>query len=142
MSLRQNERLVAETQEQREARLQRDRERHRDQHSHLSLIDQPSVQSKMLKFHGHFATLEMPTCPTCSKRFPGLKVNSQSGECLSCNRDKRIPKLYSSENVINLPRDVASFANTLPCLPSDLDVIVVRKEGANQSHRDFRVRRS
>ena len=25
--------------------------------------------------------------------------------------------------------------------PSDLDVIIVRKEGANQSHRDFRVRR-
>ena len=30
----------------------------------------------------------------------------------------------------------------LPRLPSELDVVVVRKEGANQSHRDFRVRRS
>ena len=47
-----------------------------------------------------------------------------------------------SGHVINLPQDVESFANTLPCLPSDLDVIVVRKEGANQSHSDFRVRRS
>ena len=35
-----------------------------------------------------------------------------------------------------------SFANTLPRLPSELDVIVVRKKGANESHRDFRVRRS
>ena len=30
----------------------------------------------------------------------------------------------------------------LPRLPSELDVIVVRKKGANQSHRDFCVRRA
>ena len=47
-----------------------------------------------------------------------------------------------SGHVINLPQDVASFATSLPRLPSELDVVVVRKEGANQSHRDFRVRRS
>ena len=50
-----------------------------------------------------------------------------------------------SGHVINLPQDVVSFATSLPRLPrlpSELDVIVVRKEGANQSHRDFRVRRS
>jgi hypothetical protein len=47
-----------------------------------------------------------------------------------------------SGHVINLPQDVASFANSLPRLPSDLDVIVVRKEGNAQSHHDFRVRRS
>ncbi len=46
-----------------------------------------------------------------------------------------------SGHVINLPEDVVSFASSLPRLPSDLDVIVVRKESANQSHRDFRVRR-
>ena len=34
------------------------------------------------------------------------------------------------------------MAHSLPRLPSQLDVIVVRKEGANQSHRDFRVRRA
>ena len=43
--------------------------------------------------------------------------------------------------MINLPQDVASFASSLPRLPSEVDVIVVRKEGAHQSHRDFRVRR-
>ena len=47
-----------------------------------------------------------------------------------------------SGHVINLPQDVASFTNTLPRLPSQLDVIVVRKEGAAESHHDFRVRRS
>ena len=46
-----------------------------------------------------------------------------------------------SGHVVNLPQDVASFVQSLPRLPSDLDVIVVRKEGANQTHRDFRVRR-
>ena len=47
-----------------------------------------------------------------------------------------------SGHVVNLPQDITSFATSLPRLPSQLDVIVVRKEGANQSHRDFRVRRS
>ena len=46
-----------------------------------------------------------------------------------------------SGHVVNLPQDIASFVQSLPRLPSDLDVIIVRKEGANQTHRDFRVRR-
>ena len=36
-----------------------------------------------------------------------------------------------SGHVINLPQDVLSFASTLPRLPSKVDTIVVRKEGAN-----------
>ena len=47
-----------------------------------------------------------------------------------------------SGHVINLPQDVGSFANTLPRLPSELDVIVVIKEGATESHHYFLVRRS
>ena len=47
-----------------------------------------------------------------------------------------------SGHVVNLPQDVASFANSLPHLPNDLDVIVIRKEGAAQTHRDFHVHRS
>ena len=46
-----------------------------------------------------------------------------------------------SGHVINLPQDVATFANSLPRLPSELDVIIVGKEGAADSHRDFHVRR-
>ena len=46
-----------------------------------------------------------------------------------------------SGHVINLPQDVVSFATSLPRLPSELDVLVVRKED-EQSHRDFRVRRA
>ena len=47
-----------------------------------------------------------------------------------------------SGHVINLPQDVASFANSLPRLSTQLDVIIVRKEGTANSHRDFRVRRA
>ena len=47
-----------------------------------------------------------------------------------------------SGHVINLPQDTVSFVNSLPRLPSALDVLIVRKEGAAQSHRDFRVRKS
>lgn len=44
-------------------------------------------------------------------------------------------------HVINLAQDVVSFALSLSSLPSELDVLVVRKN-SEQSHRDFRVRRS
>ena len=47
-----------------------------------------------------------------------------------------------SGHILNLPQDVTTFVNNLPCSPADLDVIVVRKEGAAESHKDFRVRRS
>ena len=47
-----------------------------------------------------------------------------------------------SGHVINLPQDVASFVRSLPRMPSQLDVVVVRKEGAAGSHKDFKVRRS
>ncbi len=41
-----------------------------------------------------------------------------------------------------LLQDVVSFASNLPEPRSELDVIVVRKEGTKQSHRDFCVGRS
>ena len=47
-----------------------------------------------------------------------------------------------SGHVINLPQDVASFVRSLPRMPSQLDVVIVRREGAAGSHKDFKVRRS
>src|SRR4051794_38728929 len=46
-------------------------------------------------------------------------------------------------NVINFPQDVEEFATHLPRHPSLLDVLVVRRQFANDSttFRDFRVRR-
>ena len=45
-------------------------------------------------------------------------------------------------HVINLPQEVGSFATSLPRKPSELDIILVRKEGSQNSHHDFRVRKS
>ena len=42
-----------------------------------------------------------------------------------------------SGHVVNLSQDVASFAQSLPQLPSNLDV---KKGGANNTHHDFEVR--
>ncbi len=47
-----------------------------------------------------------------------------------------------SGHILNLPQDVTTFINTLPRCTANLDVIIVRKEGAVDSHKDFRVRRS
>ena len=45
-------------------------------------------------------------------------------------------------HIINLSQDVASFINSLPRLLTEFDIIVVRKQGAADSHHDVRVRRS
>ena len=45
-----------------------------------------------------------------------------------------------SGHVINLPQDVASFVRSLPRVPSQLDLVVVRREGAAGSHKNFKVR--
>lgn len=47
-----------------------------------------------------------------------------------------------SGHIFNLPQDVTSFLNSLPRCPSTIDLIIVRKEGSSDSHKDFRVRRS
>ena len=45
-------------------------------------------------------------------------------------------------HVINLPQDIITFAISLPRLPSELDILLVRKQGSDNTHRDFRVRQS
>ena len=42
-------------------------------------------------------------------------------------------------HVVNLPQYVASFAQNLPRLPSDRDVVIVRKEGVNQTPVDDQI---
>ena len=48
--------------------------------------------------------------------------------------------MASMDTVDNLPPNVLSFATSLPQLPSEVDVLVVRRE-RDQTHQDFRVRR-
>ena len=56
----------------------------------------------------------------------------------------RLPRgqLGYSGHIVNLPQDVSSFASSLPRLPSELDFVLVCREGAGGSHKDFRVHQS
>ena len=45
-------------------------------------------------------------------------------------------------HVINLPQDIMTFATSLPRLPKELDILTVRKDGSDSTHRDFRVRKA
>ena len=47
-----------------------------------------------------------------------------------------------SGHVLNLPQGVSSFACKLPRTTSELDIVLIRKEGESGSHKDFKVRRS
>ncbi|XP_011404395.1 PREDICTED: uncharacterized protein LOC105313003 [Amphimedon queenslandica] len=133
-------------------------ERSRSQRRRLE--DHEQNASNMLKFHEGLSFLTSAKCDTCLERFPTLSVTSQPNginECSRCARDKSIPNWYSSAN--NIPwistttvagpqsnrgnADICyvhGFATTLPRLPSEIDILVVRKE-KEQTHRDFRVHR-
>ena len=54
-------------------------------------------KAKMLKFHANMATLDTPTCSTCSQRFAG-SLSPKPNECLCFSSDKHATKLYSSVN--------------------------------------------
>ena len=45
-------------------------------------------------------------------------------------------------HVLNLPQDVQSFLNRLPSQVADLPIMVVRRHGADDTHKDFTVRQS
>ena len=68
MSAIRHERLASETAEEREVRLQYYSDRHRElqvMQSQLPLFEQRSVPTKMLRFHAHMASLDLPQCSTC-----------------------------------------------------------------------------
>lgn len=46
-----------------------------------------------------------------------------------------------SGHVVNFPQDVRSFARSLPRLPSEIDVLVIRRD-YEHTHKDFRVCRA
>ena len=45
-------------------------------------------------------------------------------------------------HVINFPQDIKEFLSKLPCNVSDLPILIVRRHGADNTHKDFRVRRA
>ncbi len=96
--------LSAETPEARQARLEQDRQRHSqhiDVNPDVPLFEQPEVHSQMLNFHSKLASLDFYSCTSCLERFPNLPMAPNTTMCARCNRDKRIPKLYSAANNMN-----------------------------------------
>jgi len=47
-----------------------------------------------------------------------------------------------SGHILNLPQDITSFVNSLPRSPTTLDVVIVRRQGTSNTHKDFRVQRA
>ena len=47
-----------------------------------------------------------------------------------------------SGHIINLPQDIQGFLNQLPYHISGLPLLVIRQQGANDTHKDWRVRTS
>jgi len=64
----------------------------------VPLFEQASVHTKMINFHFKLASLEFHTCTSSLEHFPNLAMAACSTECSHCNRDTRIPKLYSPAN--------------------------------------------
>ena len=56
-----------------------------------------------------------------------MDANSTAQPIMSIYRQPLGQYVYTG-HVINLPRDVVSFANSLPRVPSELDVLVVQKD--------------
>ena len=72
---------------------------------------------------------------------------SRSDACLSCDANHvHLPattrSVWIQRTCHQPPSGCRLISNCLPRLPSELDVIIVRKEGTDQSHRDFHVRRN
>ena len=44
-------------------------------------------------------------------------------------------------HVINFPQNIQGFLDKLPCNVDNLPILVVRRSGADNTHRDFKVRR-
>ena len=88
----------------------------------------------MQKFHAQLSALK---CTTCSEPLPGLHLPLRRYQflqfCTSCRSVYTRAEFYS----INLHQDIGLFVTSLP-RPCPVS-IVVRKEGATQSHCDFHV---
>ncbi len=131
------------------------------------LHEQEFVQNEMHSFHLDQEHLEHRQCTICKEAWlTQQNLRSETYTCYRCKRDKKSPKKFGAENdmdpgivpeqlkglthvgqrgykghVLNLPQDVQSFLNRLPSQVADLPVMVFRRHGADDTHKDFTVRR-
>ena len=53
----------------------------------------------MNALHKEVASTESPMCSTCLEKFPGTKMASKSSEGQRCYCDKKVPELFSADNM-------------------------------------------
>lgn len=133
--------------------LQQHRQRYQAQRDQAPLFDQPVVHSKMLSFYSKLTSLEFHQGEMRIDHFHHIILWLVQGltqvEEMLVSAFMPVMSIYRlplgqygyTGHVINLPQDVISFACSLLRVPSELDVLVFRKD-KDQSHHDFRVWRT
>ncbi|CAB3983695.1 Hypothetical predicted protein [Paramuricea clavata] len=107
------------------------------------------VQNEMHSFHLDQEHLEHRQCTICKEAWPTRQnLASEVFICYRCKRDKKSPKKFSADNDMDpgtVPEQLRGltqiFKNRLPSHVADLPVLIVRRHGAEDTHRDFTVRR-
>ncbi|CAB4032530.1 ATP-dependent DNA helicase PIF1 [Paramuricea clavata] len=96
------------------------------------------VQNEIHSFHLDQEHLEHRQCTMCKEAWPTRQnLASEVYICYQCKRDKKSPKKFSAENDMDpgtVPEQLRGLTQT--CL-----VLIVRRHGAEDTHRDFTVRR-
>ncbi|KAJ7578881.1 hypothetical protein C8J56DRAFT_741103, partial [Mycena floridula] len=53
------------------------------------------------QFNDALNAVQIQQCPCCREEGFSVKLQGQTGICGTCNRDKKLPKLWSDENYVN-----------------------------------------
>ncbi len=68
-----------------------------DDDSTAPLLQQTFARTRMMKFHEELSSIDFNICSVCLETFSGAKM-TKSTICQRCCRDKKDPKLYSTNN--------------------------------------------
>ena len=101
MNTLQQERLENETPEQRSVRLDQVKLNRASCFHKCNGRPVPSLNDMCVKevvnvLHNEMVSTESPMCSTCLEKFPGTKMASKSSECQKCYRDKKVPEVIFS----------------------------------------------
>ncbi len=119
------------------------------------------VQNEMHSFHLDQEHLEHRQCTICKETWPTRQNAMDPGTVHEQLRGltqveemlisrvcpiMRVCRKHGGQreykgHVLNLPQDIQSFLSRLPSRVVDLPVLIVRRHGAEDTHRDFTVRR-
>ncbi|KAJ7589921.1 hypothetical protein C8J56DRAFT_783711, partial [Mycena floridula] len=71
----------------------------------ITMPDDSAIPSRhthyLQQFNNALNKLHLKKCSCCREEGFSVKLRGQTGECGMCNRDKKVPKLWSDENHVN-----------------------------------------